>query len=255
MEDYIVSLVVCGVISWAALFISVRKMFPKKSFSFCNRVVSTIHASLGVILASLSVQSWTCPVCPMASPSSPFQVYISVSFFLSLCFLNLVLYSFITNLQMQTLAVTLAYMIYDLICCFFGPGHFNIDNAVHHLVSIIGIGAGLSYQMCGSELVAALWVTEISSPFLHARELLKELGYKDTDLNLLADISFAVIFSIARMGVGPYITYITLSAENPLLIKIMGSGLQLVSAFWFYKIVMMVRYKLFKRNKASNKVN
>ncbi|RZC87961.1 hypothetical protein C5167_004141 [Papaver somniferum] len=229
MEDYIVSLVVCGVISWAALFISVRKMFPKKSFSFCNRVVSTIHASLGVILASLSVQSWTCPVCPMASPSSPFQ--------------------------MQTLAVTLAYMIYDLICCFFGPGHFNIDNAVHHLVSIIGIGAGLSYQMCGSELVAALWVTEISSPFLHARELLKELGYKDTDLNLLADISFAVIFSIARMGVGPYITYITLSAENPLLIKIMGSGLQLVSAFWFYKIVMMVRYKLFKRNKASNKVN
>ncbi|RZC85674.1 hypothetical protein C5167_026346 [Papaver somniferum] len=229
MEDYIVRLVVCGVISWTALFISVRKMFPKKSFSFCNRVVSTIHASLGVILASLSVQDWSCPVCPMAAPSSPFQ--------------------------MQTLAVTLAYMIYDLMCCFFGPDHFNIDNAVHHLVSIIGIGAGLYYQMCGSELVAALWVTEISSPFLHARELLRELGYKDTDLNLLADILFAVIFSIARMGVGPYITYITLSADNPLLIKIMGSGLQLVSAFWFYKIVMMVRYKLFKRNNASNKVN
>ncbi|MCL7021728.1 hypothetical protein MKW94_009904 [Papaver nudicaule] len=228
MEDYIGRLVVFGVLLWTALFISVRKMFPKKSFSFCNRVVSTIHASLGVILASLSVQNWSCPVCPMASSSSPFQ--------------------------MQTLAVTLAYMIYDLMCCFFGPGHFNIDNAVHHLVSIIGIGAGLSYQMCGSELVAALWVTEISSPFLHARELLKELGYKDTDLNLLADISFAAIFSIARMGVGPYITYITLSADNPLLIKIMGSGLQLVSAYWFYKIVMMVRYKLFKRNKASNKV-
>ncbi|KAI3897485.1 hypothetical protein MKW92_032833 [Papaver armeniacum] len=228
MEDYIVRLVVYGVISWTALFISVRKMFPKKSFSFCNRVVSTIHASLGVILASLSVQNWSCPICPM-SPSSPFQ--------------------------MQTLAVTLAYMIYDLVCCFFGPDHFNIDNAVHHLVSIIGLVAGLSYQMCGSELVATLWVTEISSPFLHARELLKEFGYRDTDLNLLADISFAVIFSIARMGVGPYLTYITLSADNPLLIKIMGSGLQLVSAFWFYKIVMMVRYKLFKRNKASNKVN
>lgn len=37
-------------------------------------------------------------------------------------------------------------------------------------------------------MVAALWITEISSPFLHLRELLKELGYKDTDLNLAADV-------------------------------------------------------------------
>ncbi|KAI3942353.1 hypothetical protein MKW98_000242 [Papaver atlanticum] len=180
-------------------------MFPKKSFSFCNRVVSTIHASLGVILASLSVQNWSCPVCPVASLSSPFQLV------------------FIT-LQMQTLAVTLAYMIYDLMCYFFGPGHFNIDNDIHHLVSIIGIAAGLSNGTCRSELVAALCVTEISGPFLHTRELLKELGYKDTDLNLLDDISFTVIFSIARMGVGPYITYITLSADNPLLIKITATA-------------------------------
>ncbi|KAI3988719.1 hypothetical protein MKX01_001491, partial [Papaver californicum] len=73
MEDYIVRLVVCGVISWTTLFISVRKMFPNISFSFCNRIVSKIHASLCVILASLSVQDWNCPVCPMASSSSPFQ--------------------------------------------------------------------------------------------------------------------------------------------------------------------------------------
>lgn len=38
-------------------------------------------------------------------------------------------------------------------------------------------------------MVAALWITEISSPFLHLRELLKEIGYKDTDLNLVADVS------------------------------------------------------------------
>lgn len=45
------------------------------------------------------------------------------------------------------------------------------------------------YEQCGSEMVVALWLTEISSPFLHVRELLKELGYKDTDLNLIADVS------------------------------------------------------------------
>lgn len=37
-------------------------------------------------------------------------------------------------------------------------------------------------------MVASLWITEISSPFLHLRELLKELGYRDTDLNLAADV-------------------------------------------------------------------
>ncbi|KAL2504054.1 LAG1 and CLN8 (TLC) lipid-sensing domain containing protein [Abeliophyllum distichum] len=102
-------------------------------------------------------------------------------------------------------------------------------------------------------MVAALWITEISSPFLHLRELLKEMGYNNTDLNLAADIMFAVIFTFARMVGGPYLAYVTLSANNPLLIKAMAVGLQLVSAFWFYKIARMVMYKLYRRT-SSNKV-
>ncbi|XP_020238329.1 transmembrane protein 136 isoform X2 [Cajanus cajan] len=148
--------------------------------------------------------------------------------------------------QMQVLAVSLSYLIYDLACCHFGE-RVTLDNTVHHLVSIVGIGAGLSYQKCGSEMVATIWITEISSPFLHLRELLKELGYRDTLLNLVADILFAAIFTFARMVVGPCITYVTLSANYPLLIKAMGLGLQLVSAFWFFKIVRMIKHKLTKR--------
>ncbi|XP_052203286.1 uncharacterized protein LOC127808743 [Diospyros lotus] len=131
---------------------------------------------------------------------------------------------------MRTLAVSLAYMIYDLGCCLF-DNNAKLDNSIHHMVCIIGIGAGLAYEKCGSEMVAELWITEISSPFLHLREMLKELGYKDSDLNLAADISFAVIFTVARMVGGPYLAYVTISANNPLLIKAMALGLQLVSAF------------------------
>ncbi|MFS7972379.1 putative TLC domain-containing protein [Helianthus anomalus] len=186
MENYDQAyLVVSGVISWTIAFLLTRKIFPKRSFDFCNRIVSTIHALFAVFLSSKSVQDWSCPVCPLASNSSP--------------------------LQMRALGVTLAYLIYDL---------------------------------CGSEMVATLWITEISSPFLHLRELLKELGYKDTDLN----VSFAVIFTLARMCFGPYFCYVTLSARNPILIKAMALGLQLVSAFWFYKIAEMVKYKLIKRS-------
>ncbi|KAI7731291.1 hypothetical protein M8C21_002567 [Ambrosia artemisiifolia] len=227
MEDYEkVYLVVSGVVSWTSAFLLTRKIFQKRSFDFCNRIVSTIHALFAVFLSSKSVQDWSCPVCPLAANSSP--------------------------LQMKALGVTLAYLIYDLICCLFDK-NVKIDNSVHHLVSIVGIGAGLAYEKCGSEMVAALWITEISSPFLHLRELLKELGYKDTDLNLAADVSFAAIFTLARMCFGPYLCYVTLSAANPILIKAMALGLQLVSAFWFYKIVKMVKYKLIKRSSSKTK--
>lgn len=47
--------------------------------------------------------------------------------------------------QMQVLAVSLSYLIYDLVCCLF-DGRVNMDNTIHHLVSIVGIGAGLYYQ-------------------------------------------------------------------------------------------------------------
>ncbi|KAK7321776.1 hypothetical protein VNO77_32706 [Canavalia gladiata] len=220
MENYIKKTIVVGVASWISAFVVVRRIFPKRSFDFCNRVVSTLHAILAVTLALLSVEDWRCPFCPVASKSSP--------------------------RQMQILAVSLSYLIYDLACCHFGE-RVNLDNTIHHLVSIVGLGAGLSYQKCGSEMVATIWVTEMSSPFLHLRELLKELGYRDTLLNLAADILFAAIFTFARMLVGPFITYATVSANNPLLIKAMGLSLQLVSAFWFFKVVRMIKHKLTKR--------
>ncbi|CAI9281657.1 unnamed protein product [Lactuca saligna] len=121
------------------------------------------------------------------------------------------------------------------------------------IISIVGVVAGLAYEKCGSEMMVTMWITEISSPFLHLREILKELGYKDTDINLAADVSFAVIFSIARMCVGPYLCYVTLSADNPILIKAMALGLQLVSAFWFFKIARMVKYKFVKRSASKTK--
>ncbi|KAL9234297.1 hypothetical protein vseg_009182 [Gypsophila vaccaria] len=225
MEDHIVNLIIVAVFSWTALFFLFRKLLPNYSYEFCNRLVSTCHATLAVTLSFLSVDDLSCPVCPHASTSTP--------------------------KQMQALAITVGYLIYDLVCSHFDKRSANIDNTLHHLVSIIGLGAGLAYQKCGAEMAATLFITEISSPFLHLRELLKELGYRDTDLNLAADVMFAIIFSIARMVGGPYLAYVTLTEDNPLLIKVMASGLQLVSAFWFYKIMRMVKHKLTKRNTAK----
>ncbi|GAV56872.1 TRAM_LAG1_CLN8 domain-containing protein [Cephalotus follicularis] len=227
MEDDIVKLVFLGVFAWTSAFLLFRGIFPKRSFDFCSRLVSTSHATLAVILSSLSIEDWRSPVCHAPKSSTR---------------------------QMEALALSLSYLIYDLICSQFDE-RVLLDNTIHHLVSIVGIGSALISQKCGSELIVALLITEISSPFLHLREILKELGYRDTNLNLAADILFALIFSIARMVGGPYLAYVTLSATNPPLIKVMAVGLQLVSAFWFYKIARMVRYKLIKRTTYKSTVH
>ncbi|GKE30596.1 transmembrane protein 136-like protein [Tanacetum coccineum] len=167
-----VYLVLSGVILWTSASFLTRKIFPNHSFDICKRIISTIHAVFAVILSSKSVQNWRHPVSPLASNSSP--------------------------LQMRALGVIIAYLIYDLVCCWYDK-NLKIDNLVHHLVCIVGIGIGLAYERCGTEMVAILWITEISSPFPHLRKLLKDLGYRDTNLNLAADVSFAVTYTVARM--------------------------------------------------------
>lgn len=156
--------VVSGVILWTVAFLAVRRVFPRCSFDFGNRIISVIHAFVAVSMGMtcLSDQDWD--MNHLSSPSSP--------------------------LQIKSLTITLSYLIYDLIgCCFDDKRKPTMDNAVHHLISIVGIGAGLWYRRCGTEMVASLCITEISTPFLHLREILKEMGYRDTNLNLIADVS------------------------------------------------------------------
>jgi hypothetical protein len=98
MEEYIKKTILVGVFSWTTTFFLLRKIFPKRSFDFCNRIVSTIHAILAVTLATLSVQDWKCPICPVASKSSPQQVlniynYYNMQFLLLLS----ILFRFLLN--------------------------------------------------------------------------------------------------------------------------------------------------------------
>ena len=52
---------------------------------------------------------------------------------------------------MITLAVTVSYLIYDLVCSAFDK-KVNVDNSVHHVVCIVGLGAGLAYERVSEEV-------------------------------------------------------------------------------------------------------
>jgi len=216
--------VAVGVVAWTVTFIGVRKILSERSFDFCNRVVSLIHVAVALWLCSVSVEDWKRPLQPLASPATP--------------------------LQIRALSMSLSYFIYDFGCCLFDSS-ISVSNCIHHLVSILGLGVGVVYATCGSELTGCLWLMEISNPFMHMRELLKELGYKDSRLSIQNDICFAFIFTLARLMVGPYLVYLTITANNPLIVKVTSVSLQVVSIFWFYKIAKMVQYKIAKAKKSQ----
>ncbi|CAM6083246.1 unnamed protein product [Calypogeia fissa] len=213
-----------GIVAWSAGFVIVRSLLKKRSWDFCNRCISVVHVFVAVFLCMASVKDWSRPLDGIGGPSS--------------------------RLQMRAITVSLSYFIYDFFCCLLDVP-IDYSNAVHHLITIMGLAFGYYKATCGPELVACLWLMELSNPFMHARALLKEFGVKDTPLNTLNDLSFVIVFTFARLLVGPYVVYSTLTAQSPFAVKFGAVGIQVVSVFWFYKIARMVLYKL--KSKKSKK--
>lgn len=120
-EEYIrvITITIIGTVSWALIFILIRRILSNYSFNLSSRLVSTLHATVAVVLAALSIEDWSCPVCPIASRAS--------------------------LQQKETLAFSLSYMIYDLIGSHFDQV-ISIDNTVHHSVCILGFVTGLYYH-------------------------------------------------------------------------------------------------------------
>lgn len=208
-----------GVVAWSAGFGIVRSLLKKRSWDFCNRCISLVHVFVAVFLCMASVKDWARPLDGIGGPSSP--------------------------LQMRAITVSLSYFIYDFFCCLLEVP-IDYSNAVHHLITISGLAYGYLKATCGPELVACLWLMELSNPFMHARELLKQFGFKDTPLSTKNDLAFVFVFTFARLVVGPYVVYKTLTAQSPFAVKFGAVGIQVVSLFWFYKIARMVLYKLKK---------
>ncbi|KAI4339898.1 hypothetical protein MLD38_024783 [Melastoma candidum] len=55
IEEQILALIVEVVVSWTTIFLFLRKALPRRSFEFCNRTMSTIHATLAVCRPGLSL--------------------------------------------------------------------------------------------------------------------------------------------------------------------------------------------------------
>ena len=99
-----------------------------------------------------------------------------------------------------------------------------------------------------------LWSMEITNPFLHGRTIMKEMEVDDPALSTANDIIFAVLFFLMRIVLGPVIVYYTfINEDTNEFVKLGGLAIQLLSIFWFYKIVKIAMYKSGKKDKGGKK--
>jgi len=210
--------------AWTGLFLILRTaVFPKRSATFSNVVVSWLHAFFASGLAIyLSAVEWSHPLSNYGAPP--------------------------TKSQNVVLTVSLAYFVYDAICCELIK--HDLANLLHHISTIVGLAVGVLQQVSGPELTVCLVLMEASNPCLHSRAIFKEMGLKESKLATANDLLFALAFFVCRVIFGPFVVYYTLiSSESSAVVKAGGLAIQIVSVFWFWKIVQVVAYKSSKPRK------
>jgi hypothetical protein len=159
--------------SWAAMFVVCRMIFFRKySADFSNRVVSIVHAVAAIYYSAVTfTRGW----------SGMFDNIGGAN----------------TEPQTLCMALSLSYFIYDLIYCAVVG---EIESVFHHMFTIGGLASGVLNGRSGAELVACLFLMEVSNPSLHLRTLLIEMGLKNTTLSSLNNLVFALVFLLCRYG-------------------------------------------------------
>lgn len=160
--------------SWAVMFVVCRAVFFRKyTADFSNRVVSIVHAVTAIYYSYVTfTSSWGGMFDNIGGAN--------------------------TEPQTLCMAVSLSYFVYDLIYCAVAG---EIESVFHHMFTIGGLASGVLNGKSGAELVACLFLMEVSNPSLHLRTLLIEMGLKNSTLFSINNLIFALVFLVCRQGI------------------------------------------------------
>ena len=215
---------------WLTMYMVVRhNLFPKLSADSSNRVVSLVHSCIASITPLLAVD-FTALRANVGTPT--------------------------TEAQLWALRLTLGYFLYDMFCCLaIELTHDGVDvaNLFHHIATTSGMWVGVFQRISGQELLMCLGLMEVSNPCMHMRYIFREVKWHDKGIAQVNDVAFALTFLFCRNVLGLFVvTWTTLSPTTPLLVKLGGIGIALVSWFWTHKLVSMIIRKV-KGKKSAKK--
>uniref|UniRef100_A0A0G4IBU0 TLC domain-containing protein n=1 Tax=Chromera velia CCMP2878 TaxID=1169474 RepID=A0A0G4IBU0_9ALVE len=139
--------------------------------------------------------------------------------------------------------VCLGYFMFDTV---YSVWEQSFDMVVHHLVIISGLVVSLSEDISAKEMMMGTAVMEISTPFLHCRHFTRAtINTKGLSLHDLSSYGFALSFFVCRILLAPFISYwAVVTLQNPVCVKIGAVAVQVLSFWWFWKLVQVIRRTL-----------
>lgn len=207
--------------SWTTLYFTLCILNSKKSYEYHVRLVTTCHAVLVCTMAGWS--GFVLGPWPFTDPGGP-----------------------MTRMEYITCNVCLGYFLFDFLWCLY----FQTEGAVmllHHALSILGNTLIIYLNVSGTEMMAAIFGSELTNPFLQLRWFLREAGNHKTWYGELNDAVFMLLFFCLRIVVGSNLLYWFLLHPRPRrLVKLGGLMHYLVGWAFFF---MIARYALRKYKK------
>lgn len=204
---------------WLTLYLLARHIFFRSlSPDGANRVVSLLHAFIGIVLPAGAI-NFAALQADVGTPT--------------------------TRAQLLALRVSLSYFLYDTFCCIaieLSTTGLDVATTFHHVATLSGLLVGVFQRVSGHELLCCLLLMEVSNPCMHTRFLLKETGMADTQLYAVNGAVFAFTFLMCRNVLGlPVVYWTVMSERTPLIVKAGGLGIMFVSLFWTKKLLSMIR--------------
>ena len=138
---------------------------------------------------------------------------------------------------------TNGYFAYDFVAMAY-LGILDKSMTIHHSICIGGLSAGLWTGLSADVLISALFLTEISNPSMHMRNMLRLLGFRYTKAYETSEWSYMgnfisfhnnqlVLYIFGRTCLGLPVLYRTWMCDtNHIVVKLMGTGLILQSIYF-----------------------
>lgn len=158
-----------------------------------------------------------------------------------------------TPLQVLVVEMCLGYFLFDFSWCLY----FRSEGGVmllHHSVSIMGLLVTTVTGYYGTEMIAAIFGSEMTNPLLQSRWFLKETGKYDTLLGEIVDHAFVIMFGVLRIGVGTYLLYSYYQQDTDFLGRFSGTTLYAISWIFWISIVQYAVHKYQKKFKTWAKI-
>eukprot|EP00388_Colpodella_angusta_P001672 GDKJ01005153.1.p1 GENE.GDKJ01005153.1~~GDKJ01005153.1.p1 ORF type:complete len:268 (+),score=49.55 GDKJ01005153.1:24-827(+) len=218
------SIVACVLPSFAYTIITRNK----NNFQKANSILSLLHAVLGVTAGWYSLMTARDALYSHDGWSASFDLVRA-----TICDLSS------------------GFFVYDLIYSLYKK---QWDQAIHHFLCAFSMSYCRGADVGSKELIAAMCISEISTPVMHVRRFLEYTkswpGFNPFDW---ASLAFAVTFLTCRCILTPFVAYKTVVLpENPWVLRICGGAVQLLSFAWAFRIINIMRKALKGDKSASN---